>query len=161
MPGDLAHTDLKLLPPILNEKVLKGQKEYLLTVVDDCTRTAYFTIIQGKNQYQVKTGLERIFARNTIYFKSILSDNGKEFKGSQKQADGYYKAKTTHEGQHHVVEIMLQNMGIKHRYTKVSRPQTNGKVKRLNRTINQELLTQIHTQIHFKNRLYRLAELRL
>jgi len=157
MPGDLAHMDLKLLPSILGEKVLKGQKEYLLTLVDDCTRVAYFTIIQGKNQYQVKIGLERIFARNTIYFKAILSDNGKEFKGSQKHLNGYYKAKTTHEGQHHVVEIMLQNMGIKHYYTKVRRPQTNGKVERLNRTIAEEFLTQIH----FENRLHREAELRL
>jgi transposase InsO family protein len=48
-------------------------------------------------------------------------------------------------------------MNIKHRYTKVRRPQTNGKVERLNRTISQEFLTQIQ----FQDRLHRLAELRL
>lgn len=142
LPGDLGHIDLKLLPPILGQKVVKGEKEYLLTLVDDCTRTAYFTIIQGKNQYQVKTGLERIFARTTIQFTAILSDNGKEFKGLKHQ---------------HQVELLLDKMNIKHRYTKVRRPQTNGKVERLNRTISQEFLTQVH----FQNRLHRLAELRL
>ncbi len=156
-PGDLGHIDLKLLPPILGEKVVKGQKEYLLTLVDDCTRIAYFSIIQGKNQHQTRAGLERIFARNSIHFKAIISDNGKEFKGVQKQIDGYFKPKTKEEGQQHAVELLLQKMGIKHRYTRVRRPQTNGKVERLNRTISEEFLTKIQ----FENRLHRLAELRL
>jgi len=76
-PGDLGHMDLKLLPPILGEKVIKGQKEYLLTLVDDCTRIAYFTIIQGKNQHQTKAGLERIFARCPISFGSRLDNKTK------------------------------------------------------------------------------------
>ncbi len=156
-PGDLGHMDLKLLPPIKGEKVVKGEKEYLLTLVDDCTRIAYFTIIQGKNQHQTRAGLERIFARNSIYFKEILSDNGKEFKGVQKQENGYFKPRTEQEGQQHQVEILLQKMGIKHRYTRVRRPQTNGKVERLNRTIAEEFLTKIQ----FENRVHREAELRL
>ncbi len=63
-------------------------------------------------------------------------------------------------------------MGIKHRYTQVrvrsgvgspeqslatTRPQTNGKVERLNRTISEEFLTKVK----FENRLQREAELRL
>ena len=52
---------------------------------------------------------------------------------------------------------MFQNMKIKHFYTKVRRPQTNGKVERLNRTIAEEFLTQIH----FENRLHRKGEVRL
>ena len=156
-PGDLGHIDLKLLPPILGEKVIKGQKEYLLTLVDDCTLTAYLTIIQSKNQYQTIKGLERISARCPISFKAILSDNGKEFKGKQKQVDGYYKPKTEAEGQQHQVELLLEKMNIKHRYTKVRRPQTNGKVERLNRTISEEFLTKIQ----FENRVHREAELRL
>ena len=45
-PGDLGHMDLKLLPPIVGEKIIKGQKEYLLTLIDDTTRQANFEIIQ-------------------------------------------------------------------------------------------------------------------
>jgi|LakMenE01Jun11ns_1017448.scaffolds.fasta_scaffold9749516_1 transposase InsO family protein len=141
-PGDLGHMDLKLLPPIKGEKVAKGQKEYLLTLVDDATRTAYFTVILGKNQYQVKNGLEKIFNRCSISFSAILSDNGREFKGLKHQ---------------HQVELLLDKMAIKHRYTKVRRPQTNGKVERLNRTVSEEFLTKIY----FENRLHREAELRL
>lgn len=156
-PGDLGHMDLKLLPPILGERIIKGQKEYLLTLVDDSTRQANFEIIQGKNQHQVKQGLTRIFARSSIEYQAILSDNGKEFKGVQKQENGYYKPKNKQEGQQHAVELLLEEMNIKHRYTQVRRPQTNGKVERLNRTISEEFLTGVK----FENRLHRQAQLRL
>ena len=35
---------------------------------------------------------------------------------------------------------MLMEMGIKHRYTRPYRPQTNGKVERLWRTIKEDLI---------------------
>lgn len=142
LPNSMYHMDLKQLSPILGEKKILGQKQYLLAVVDDCSRLSYFEIIQGKNQYQVEAGLRRIFSRlPTTNITSILSDNGKEFKG------------LIH---HHAVEKLLVEMGIKHYYTKVRRPQTNGKVERINRTINQELLTKAH----FNSRLERELQLR-
>ena len=156
-PGDLGHMDLKLLSPITGEKIIKGQKEYLLTLVDDSTRQACFEVIQGKNQYQVRQGLLRIFHRSQIEYQAILSDNGKEFKGRQLEVDGRYKAKTEAQGQQHAVELLLETMSIKHRYTQVRRPQTNGKVERLNRTISEEFLTEVK----FENRLHREAQLRL
>ena len=175
LPNSMFHMDLKLLPPILGDKKTPGQKQYLLNFIDDCTRKAYFEIIDGKvrsgdwvpqskasprqNQWQVTEALKRIFARipcTNIY--SILSDkkrdasldlfqtmptapNGKEFKGIKTQ---------------HAVEKLLISMGIKHYYTKIRRPQTNGKSERLNRTVNQELLTQIQ----FSSRLKRQLQLR-
>jgi IS30 family transposase len=141
--NDMWHMDLKLMPPILGEKKVAGQKQYLLAFVDDCSRKAYFELIDGKNQHQVTAGLKKIFARlPTTNIKSILSDNGKEFKGIKTQ---------------HAVEKLLVQMGIKHRYTRVRRPQTNGKVERLNRTVNQEFLTKIQ----FTDRIDRYLQLRL
>ena len=40
----------------------------------------------------------------------------------------------------HPVERLLAELGIKHRYTRPYRPQTNGKVERFWRTLNEELL---------------------
>lgn len=142
LSNSMWHMDLKLLPPILGEKIIKGQKQYLLNFVDDCTRKAYFEIIDGKNQHQVTAALKKIFARlpcTNIY--SILSDNGKEFKGIKHQ---------------HAVEELLVEMGIKHYYTRVRRPQTNGKSERLNRTVNEEFLTQVQ----FNSRIERQLQLR-
>lgn len=142
LPNSMLHMDLKLLPSILGEKVVKGEKQYLLAVVDDCSRKSWFEIINGKNMYQVESGLNRIFSRmNMTNIKSILSDNGKEFKGLAHQ---------------HAVEKLLQKMGIKHYYTRVRRPQTNGKVERINRTVNQEFLTKVK----FNSRLERELQLR-
>jgi transposase InsO family protein len=141
--NDMWHMDFKLMPPILGEKKVVGQKQYLLAFVDDCSRKASFELIDDKNQCQVVTGLKKIFARlPTTNIKSILSDNGREFKGLKQQ---------------HAVEKLLIKMGIKHRYTRVRRPQTSGKVERLNRTVNQEFLTKIQ----FTDRIDRYLQLRL
>jgi transposase InsO family protein len=142
LPNSMFHIDLKLLSPIQGETITPGQKQYLLAVVDDCSRQAHFEIIDGKNQYQVEAGLRRIFSRTALTnIDSILSDNGKEFKGIKTQ---------------HAVEKLLLEMGIKHYYTRVRRPQTNGKVERINRTVSEEFLTIIH----FNSRLERELQLR-
>ena len=65
-----------------------------------------------------------------IEFKEILSDNGSEF-GSGKQSDN----KDTHP-----FERLLKELNIKHIYTKPSHPQTNGKIERIWRIIDDELL---------------------
>ena len=38
------------------------------------------------------------------------------------------------------MERMLNELGIKHRYTRPYRPQTNGKIERFWRTLNEDLL---------------------
>ena len=45
---------------------------------------------------------------------------------------------------------MLQELGIKHLYTKPYKPQTNGKVERLWKTINDDLLENLVPLCHFQ-----------
>ena len=40
------------------------------------------------------------------------------------------------------MERMLKELGIKHRYTRPYRPQTNGKIERFWRTLNEDLRGQ-------------------
>ena len=64
-----------------------------------------------------------------IQFQEIISDNGSEFSSrSNKSKDS------------HPFERMLTELGIKHRYTKPYRPQTNGKIERFWRTLNEDLI---------------------
>lgn len=54
---------------------------------------------------------------------TILSDNGREFCGRP---------------DHHLYELFLQLEGIERRITKVRRPQSNGFIERLHRTLLDE-----------------------
>ena len=55
--------------------------------------------------------------------EAVLSDNGREFCGREDQ---------------HPYELCLQLEGIEHKRTRVSRPQSNGIVERLHRTLFDE-----------------------
>lgn len=79
-----------------------------------------FTTLRSFNQLRARFGIE---------FEEILTDNGAEFGTKNAKAkDG------------HPFERMLIELGIKHRYTRPYRPQTNGKVERLWRTMNDDLI---------------------
>jgi transposase InsO family protein len=65
-----------------------------------------------------------IFKALAIMISSVLTDNGKEY--------------TSHWGSSHGFEEYLLSQGIKHRYTKVACPWTNGYAERFNRTILEE-----------------------
>ena len=56
-----------------------------------------------------------------------MSDNGAEFASRTQPAE-------------HPFEAMLLELGIKHRYTRPYRPQTNGKVERFWRTLDDDVI---------------------
>ncbi len=63
------------------------------------------------------------FEAHGVKVDAVLSDTGREFCGREDQ---------------HPYELFLQLEGIEHRRTKVKRPQTNGIVERLHRTLLDE-----------------------
>ena len=69
----------------------------------------------------------------SIKFKEILTDNGSEFssRSSKSKLD-------------HPFERLLIEMDIKHRLTKPYRPQTNGKIERFWKTIEEELIEETY-----------------
>ena len=65
-----------------------------------------------------------IFKALAIVITSVLTDNGKEY--------------TSHWGSYHLFEDYLAKAKIKHRYTKVRCPWTNGYAERSGRTLLEE-----------------------
>lgn len=131
--GDLGHIDCHYLPKNIIKDNFKD-RYYLIGLMDDKSRILSLTVSKDIKALTVmfKT-LEMInFLRNVydIEFKEILSDNGSEF-GSGKQSNN----KDTHP-----FERLLKELNIKHIYTKPSHPQTNGKIERVWRIIDDELL---------------------
>ena len=131
--GELGHIDCHYLP----KGILKNSNErlYLLCVIDSCTRIAWAEVVKDIKSLTVMfatlKSLNILSEHFKIKFAEILSDNGSEFGGRN------IKVK---EG--HPFERMLMELDIKHRYTRPYRPQTNGKVERFWRTIEDDLLSE-------------------
>jgi transposase InsO family protein len=133
--GQMGHIDTHYL----SKSIVRGvsKKRYMVCVVDDCTRVAWAEIVDDIKSLSVMFAalkcLNILADHYQIKFEEILSDNGPEFgpKESMKK-------------EHHPFERMLMELGIKHRYIRPYRPQTNGKVERLWRTIEDDLLRDTH-----------------
>ncbi len=129
--GDMAHIDCHYLA----KDIIADMKErlYLIAIIDDATRIAWVEIIPNLKALTTTFSTLRILNYfdqvHQIKFKELLSDNGAEFGG-----------KRLKKPEEHPFERMLMEVGIKHRYTRPYRPQTNGKIERFWKTIETELL---------------------
>lgn len=129
--GELGHLDCHHLSKDL---VLGSrQRYYLVSLLDSCTRLAWAEVVDDLKSLSVMfAALKSINLLNAEYgvrFEAILTDNGPEV-ATHKSND------------QHPFERMLMELGIKHRYTRPYRPQTNGKVERFWRTLNEDLLEE-------------------
>jgi transposase InsO family protein len=136
-PGDLVHVDIKKLGRIPdggghrklgrtignhnNRKNPGRGYAYLHHAVDDHSRLAYSEILGDERKETAAAFWGRAnqyFTGYGITVRRVLTDNG-----------SCYRSK-------HFAEALGQD--VKHKRTRPYRPQTNGKVERFNRTLNQE-----------------------
>ena len=126
-PGELAHIDLTKVPKDIRT-VFKIKGLYFGALEDDCTRLTYSEILKDKKASTLTYFMARALSWfKQIYnfeFEKVLSDNGPEFKGSLDRE--------------HPFEMMCDQLGIKHIYTRPYRPQTNGKVEAFWKIIKNE-----------------------
>jgi hypothetical protein len=145
--GELAHIDCHHLSKdmIAND----NKRYYLVCIIDSSTRIAWAEVVEDIKSLSVMFTTLRCFnhinERFSFQFAEALTDNGPEFgtKESSKKAE-------------HPFERMLIELGVKHRYTRPYRPQTNGKVERFWRTLNEDLVegTYFESIEHFKDELF-------
>ena len=144
--GELGHIDCYHIA----RDTIQGDRKsrYLVCVLDDCTRIAWAELVEDIKALTVMFATMRCLNefqdRWQIKFAEALTDNGPEFgpRGSKQK-------------ENHAFERMLMEVGIKHRYTRPYRPQTNGKVERFWRTLNEDLIegTTFESVEEFKNEL--------
>ena len=133
--GELGHIDSHYL----NKGIVHNDNKryYLVCLIDSCTRIAWAEVVEDLKSLTVMFALLKclniLSDHYQIKFKEVLTDNGPEFgkKESSKKRE-------------HPFERMLMEIGIKHRYIKPYRPQTNGKVERFWRTIEEDLLEETY-----------------
>ena len=135
-PGDLIHIDIKKLGRIPdggghrklgrtigkrnNKKKGRGYA-FVHHAVDDHSRLAYSEILGDERKETAAAFFERakaFYTTHQITIKRVITDNGSCYRSN----------------------LFKQTLGpgIKHKRTRPYRPQTNGKVERFNRTLNQE-----------------------
>ena len=122
---------------------LKGiGKIYLQTVVDCHSRFAFGHLYTSKVPVTAVHVLNEkvlpFFEENNCPIMTILSDNGREYCGRP---------------DHHPFELFLQLEDIEHRTTQVRRPQSNGIVERLHKTLLDE-----HFRIQGRVKFYESLE---
>ena len=128
--GQLGHMDCHYLSKhiLIND----SKRYYLVAVVDDYTRLSWVEIVYDLKSLSVMfASLKSINMLNHLYkveFEQVMTDNGAEFCSSNPEG--------------HPFERMLIELGIKHIRTRPFRPQTNGKVERFWRTLNEDLLDE-------------------
>jgi transposase InsO family protein len=100
--------DLKYLP----------QGLFQITLIDDCSRVTAARIIEKRTQAAVCSALPGLLADIGFPLRCIQTDNGPEF-GRQLTA-------------------LLKGLGIRHSHIRAHTPRLNGKVERVQRTIQEE-----------------------
>ena len=137
--GDLVAVDTFLVG------TLKGVgRVYLQSVIDCYSRYAFGRLYTSKLPVTAVHVLNEdvlpFFEQHNVQITTILSDNGREYCGRPER---------------HPYELFLQLEDIEHRTTKVRRPQSNGYVERLHRTLLDE-----HFRIKGRQKWYEsLAEM--
>ena len=109
---------LERFSPEFRERQIEVHYTGELVAVD----TFFVGTLQGVGKVYLQTVLP-FFEEHEAREQTILSDNGREFCGRP---------------DHHPYELFLQLEGIEHRTTQVRRPQSNGFIERLHRTLLDE-----------------------
>jgi transposase InsO family protein len=132
-PGELLHADTYCLAKTM---MIDRKRYYLFGAIDDCTRLCYAQIIERQTAQQATEAFSKAykwFNLHGIKPEEVMTDNGSEFTSYTSQ-----KAKDTH-----FFESMLKIFDVKHRCTRPYRPQTNGKIERFWKILQDECLMLI------------------
>ncbi|MFH1737125.1 MAG: IS481 family transposase [Actinomycetota bacterium] len=130
-PGELVHIDIKHLP-----QINKDAKAYQFSAVDDFSREAFGMIFESKSTVSATRFLEEVKRRFPYEIKAVMTDNDLAF--TMKYA--YNKKGTTKFAK------ACKRSGIRHQTIRPRRPETNGKVERFHRTVDDELYDIIRFQ---------------
>lgn len=124
-PGELLHVDIKVLPALRNARY-----DYEFAAVDDFSREAVVAITTEQTSAAATTFLEHVVARLPYRIEAVLTDNAFAF--TMKQA--WHHDRLTR------FEQACRHLGITHHLLRPYRPQSNGKVERFFRTVDDECL---------------------
>jgi len=129
-PGELLHLDLKYLP------ALEKGPEFEYAAIDDFSREAIATIARERSTTAATRFLEHVLAALPYPVEAVMTDNDMMF--TMRYA--FYSNRLTR------FEQALKSAGIEHRLLRPHSPESNGKVERFIKTIDDECFRVIQPQ---------------
>src|SRR5262249_12052959 len=135
-PGELLHLDIKVLPALRNARY-----DYEFAAVDDFSREAVVTIMTEQTSVAATSFLEEVVRRLPYRVEAVLTDNALAF--TMKHA--WHRDRLTR------FEQACRSLDIAHHLLRPRRPQSNGKVERFFRTVDDECLA-LQSQWTFRHR---------
>jgi transposase InsO family protein len=135
-PGELLHVDIKVLPALRN-----ARNDYEFAAVDDFSREAVVAITTEQTSRAATTFLEQVLRQLPYRVEAVLTDNAMAF--TMKHA--WHCDRVTR------FEQACRSWGIVHHLLRPHRPQSNGKVERFFRTVDDECLA-LQRQWTFQHR---------
>jgi transposase InsO family protein len=121
-PGELLHLDLKYLPQ------LGKRPEFEYAAIDDFSREATAQIAWERSTVAATRFLELVLTQLPYRVEAVMTDNDMMF--TMRYA--YYSTRLTR------FEQALKSAGIEHRLIRPRSPESNGKVERFIKTIDDE-----------------------
>ena len=118
----MLHLDLKYLPQLGN------RPEFEYAAIDDFSREGLATIAQERSTRAATQFLEHVLAQLPYRVEAVMTDNDMMF--TMRYA--YYSTRLTR------FEQALQGAGIEHRLIRPRSPESNGKVERFIKNIDDE-----------------------
>lgn len=124
-PGELVHIDLKYLPALRN-----ARHDFEFAAVDDFSREAVVRIQTEQTSAAAAAFLEHVLRTLPYPVDAVLTDNAFAFTMRYAQ----------HPDRRTRFQQVCQAVGIRHYVVRPYTPQSNGKVERFFRTVNDECL---------------------
>ena len=124
-PGELVHIDLKYLPALRN-----ARNDFEFAAVDDFSREAVVSIRTDATSLAAADFLEQVAATLSYPIEAVLTDNAFAFT----MRHALHSDRTTR------FQQACTALGIRHYLLRPYAPQSNGKVERFFRTIDDECL---------------------
>lgn len=135
---ELFHMDTKKLPAIGWDE--DKSKEYIFVWIDDYSAEWYGVILGDKTQESARDALVQFVNECPYKIEKLLTDNGKEYKWTL----------------WHAFVMTCEQYSITQAFTRIKRPQTNGKAERFIRT----LMEMWHEREQFTTREQRKQSLK-
>lgn len=124
-PGELVHIDLKYLPALRN-----ARNDFEFAAVDDFSREAVVWIATEQTSAAATAFLARVAATLPYRIEAVLTDN----------AFAFTMRHARHSERLTQFQHACESLGITHHLLRPYAPQSNGKVERFFRTVDDECL---------------------